>query len=131
MARAQIQIRTKLWSPASATTDETAALFNIKKGERVLWASAMPLVSATAGQVGTVSLGDGTSVAGYIAAFTVTQAASPVNTPISGAGALLNPSGGKLYTVDDTVDATFDYTSGGAITPVVRFTIAVVREYPN
>jgi hypothetical protein len=131
MARAQIQIRTKTWTPASATTDETAALFSVKKGERVLWASALPLVAATAGQVGTVSLGDGTAVAGYIAAFTVTQAASPVNTPIGGSGTMLAPSGGKLYTADDTVDVTFDYTSGGAIFPIVRFTIAVVREYPN
>lgn len=130
MATAQIRYKSKLWAPASATGTETAALFNIKKGERVLWASCLPEVSASVGSVGTVSLGDGTSVQGFVANFTPTQAANPIGTLLPGAGALLNQSGGKLYTVDDTVDVTFTYTSGGVIVPVIRFIIAVVREYP-
>lgn len=128
MSEQRIRVRSKTWTAVSATADETTALFNVKKGERVLWASAIPLVSTTAASVGTVALGDGTSTAGYLAAFTPTQAANPVGTAVSTQGALLASSGGKLYTVDDTVDVLWDYTSGGSAIPSVKFTIATVRE---
>jgi len=129
MAFINVMSRTMLFTPAVVTTDETKALFNVHKGDRVLWASAIVQVAASVGQVGTMSLGDGTDVAGFIAAFTPTAASAGVGVPINGAGALLATSGGKLYTVDDTVDVVFDYTSGGVILPRVRFIIAIVREY--
>lgn len=132
MATAQIRTRTKLWSPSTgATTTVTDAVFQVKRGERVLWASFNILVCASVGAVGTVSLGDGTSTQGFIANFTPTAASAGLNTPTAGSGALFNPSGGKLYSTDDTVDAVFTYTSGGVIVPVIRFVIATVREYPN
>jgi len=124
-----VMSRTQLFTPAVVTTDETRALFNVHKGDRVLWASAIVQVAASVGQVGTMSLGDGDGVAGYIAAFTPTAASAGVGVPIVGAGTFLAFSGGKLYTVDDTIDVVFDYTSGGVINPRVRFTIALVREY--
>jgi hypothetical protein len=124
-----IQPRSAIFTPVSATTDETAQLFGVSKGTRVIWASARVQAVASVGQVGTVSLGDGTAVAGYIGAFTPTLAANPVGTLIPGVGALLANSGGTLYIVDDTVDVTFDYTSGGVLFPKVRFTIGVVREW--
>ena len=125
-----IQPRSASFTPAVATTDETRQLFAVKKGTRVLYASAYIQAVASVGQVGTMSLGDGTAVAGYIAAFTPTLALNPVGTLIPGTGTLLATSGGTLYIVDDTVDVTFDYTSGGVLFPAARFTISVVREWP-
>ena len=117
-----------LWSPASVTTSETVAIFTVRAGDRILWCSAMPLVSASVGAVGTVSLGDTAGVANYIAVFTPTQAASPIGTLIAGAASNLANSGGKLYTAADTLKVDFIYTSGGVIKPVVKFHIAVTRE---
>jgi hypothetical protein len=116
------------WSPAVATTSETTAVFSVRPGDRILWCSAMPMISASVGAVGTVSLGDGNGVASLIGVFTPTQAASPLGTLIGGAGAYLANSGGKLYTVADTIDVDFIYTSGGVIKPVIKFHIAVTRE---
>jgi len=124
-----LQPRSAVFIPAVATTDETRQLFSVGKGTRVLYASARVQAVASVGQVGTMSLGDGTAVAGYIGAFTPTAALNPVGTLIPGVGALLATSGGTLYIVDDTVDVTFDYTSGGVLFPAVRFTITVTREW--
>jgi hypothetical protein len=122
-----IRIHTRTWTPASATTDETVAFFSIAKGQRVLWASATPLVMASVGQVGTITLGDVTDPDGFIVAFTPTAALMTLGTPLGGGGAYLANSGGKLYTAATTIDVVWDYTSGGVIFPVVRFRIATVK----
>jgi hypothetical protein len=130
MAQQQIRLRTKLWKPSTPAVDATDVVFSIKAGERVVWASAMPVTAASAGAVGTVSLGDGAGVASYVAAITPTVAVQAMGTIIPGVGAYFDNSGGKLYAADDTIDATWDYTSGTTTLVAVRFTIGVVKEYP-
>lgn len=125
-----IEILQKTFQPAAVATDETKALFPIKKGERVLWASAQKLTLAAAATDTTITLGDGDDPDGFIAAIDTEDGA--VGDLINGAGAYLATSGGKLYTADDTIDAVYDNgTTVGAVNPKVRFTVCVVREYPN
>jgi hypothetical protein len=129
MAQSNIRKLIRTFQPAAVATPETKVLFNIKKGERVLWASAQVIRAAAAGTDSTISLGDGDSAVGFIAA-TDTEATT-AGTIVAAAGAYTNQSGGKLYLADDTVDA--DYAHGGtpgAVAPIYRFTIAVTKDWP-
>lgn len=129
MAYAQFQVKTKIFAPAAVGASETTAVFSVKAGTRVWAASARVLVAASASTDSTISLGDGTSAAGYIAAYdTETNAAGTI---VPGAGALFNQSGGKIYTVDDTVDAVYAFGTSTGTVPRVLFTIVVTREYPG
>jgi hypothetical protein len=125
---ANITYRTKVWSPAAVGSTETAAIIPVKKGERVLWASAVVLTAAAASTDTTVELGDGTDTDGFIAA--IDLEANAAGTYVNGAGALLASSGGKLYTADDTIDAKYAGTTFGATTPKLRFTVAIVKDVP-
>lgn len=126
---ANLQYLSKLYSPAAVGAGETAAIFQVKKGTRV-WAAGMQcLVAAAASTDTTLAVGDGTSTAGYIAATDLET--TTAGTVVPGVGALLNQSGGKLYTVDDTVDALYAGTTFGATLPRYRIWIVVSREVPG
>jgi hypothetical protein len=128
MAEARIRIRSREFQPAAVGTDETKALFTVKAGERVLWASLMILTRSQEGvATSTYKVGD-TDDDGFIAATNTDQA---VGTIVGGAGDLLATSGGKLYTADDTVDMTYTKATAGNVKPKCRVTIATVREWPN
>lgn len=127
VAQANIRILSKTFQPAAVGAGETTPLFQIKKGERVLWASAIALTAAAASTDTTFTLGDGVDPDGYIAA--VDLEATTAGTHVAGAGALLANSGGKYYTGDDTVDAVYAGTTFGATNPKMRFTIAVARDW--
>lgn len=120
------------WSPAAVGTDETTALFAIKAGTRVVAASAEPLTNAAGSTTSTASLGDGTSVSGYITSGSgsgnLDLELSTVGVKVQGTGALLLASLGKLYTVDDTVDVVYTKNTQGATNPKVRFCIYTLRE---
>lgn len=61
----------------------------------------------TVGAAGTIALGDGTAAAGYLAANAVTALGYFGGVPVLVAGAFAPTlSGGKLYTVNDTIDLT-------------------------
>lgn len=129
MSFMHVDYRYRSFQPAAVGSGETTAVFSVSKGERVVWASYLPLI-ASAGTTSTLDLGDGTGTTGFIAALDLDTNAA--GTPVSGAGTFLANSGGKLYTVDDTVDAV--YTTGatpGATNPKGIFCIAVVREWPG
>jgi len=128
MPYAMVRKVTAVWTATSATASETTGIFTVKKGDRVWGASANPVRAASVGAVGTVSLGDGDGVAGYIGTFTPTAAANALGTFIAGAGTFLDASGGKIYAADDTIDVDFIYTSGGVILPRIKFTIYIGRE---
>lgn len=128
MAVAQIRIKTKTFRVGVAGTSETTAVFSVKKGERVLWASAVPRIACTAGKTSAMIFGDGDDDNGYITTFTVTAAASPIGTPIGGGGALFNQAGGKLYTADDTIDVVATEDATNVIAPAVTFSIATIKE---
>lgn len=129
MAQQNIRLMTKSFQPAAVGANETKALFQIEKGERVLWASAMPLVAAAAATDTTMTLGDGADPDGLVTAIDL-EAMTP-GTPQDGEGAYLASSGGKLYTADDTVDVVYAGTTYGATNPKVSFTVAIAREYPS
>lgn len=122
----KIDFRTRTWTPAAVGTDETTALFQVKKRERVLWAEAELLVAADAATDSTQTLGDGTDPDGYVTSANLDLETGTVGTTIDGTGAMLDASG-KLYTADDTVDVVYGHgTTPGATAPVVRYTIAVI-----
>jgi hypothetical protein len=116
-----------LYSPAAVGTSENKALISVLAGARVTSVSARVKVAAT-GTTSTISVGDGTAVAGFLAA---TDADTTLaGTLVDGAGTMLANAGGKLYTVADTVDA--DYVIGatpGAVAPVWEIRITVRQEW--
>jgi hypothetical protein len=129
MSQQQIRVITKDYQPAAVGTAETVQVFSVKKGRRVVWASAMPLTAAAGTTNTTIELGDAGDTDGFITAID-TETMVP-GTPVDQPGAYLANSGGKLYTTDTAINAK--YVNGGtpgATNPKVRFTIAVVREYP-
>lgn len=116
---------TRSWTPAAANADETAKLFEVAAGVRVVSASYRVLTPADGGSTMTVELGDGTDTDGLIAQFDPETA-----TAASGAGAFLANSGGKLYTSADTIDVVYDQTGYAGTKPVVSFTVGFEREWP-
>lgn len=116
------------FQPAAVGTGETKALFTIKAGYRVVWASGRAQIAAAASTDTTFTLGDGTDPDGLITA--VDLEATAAGTLVDGEGAFLSNSGGKLYTVDDTVDVVYAGTTFGATNPKMKFKIAIVREWP-
>ena len=116
---------TREWSPVAVGTGETTPLFNVAPGVRVVSASYRVLIASAAASVVTVSLGDGTDVAGFIAAFDPETA-----TVAAGGGTFLANSGGKLYGAADTIDVVYAVTTAGVTNPKVQFTVTFVREWP-
>lgn len=105
----------------------TDVLMSVPKGTRVLSVSALVKV-ASAGTTSTIAIGDGTATGGFIAA---TDAdATAAGTLVDGAGTMLANAGGRLYLVDDTIDAT--YVAGatpGATAPVWEIRIRYYKEW--
>jgi hypothetical protein len=116
------------YAPAAVGTAEVVPIFTVQPGHRVISASARKKVLAGGTTNTTVSLGDGTALAGFIAAIDTETGA--VNDLIDGQGTMLANAGGKLYLVADTIDA--QYINGGtpgAINPVFEFRVVVRREW--
>lgn len=124
----KVEQRVATFSPTAVGTNQNRALFKMAKGERVIAASAEVLRPAAAATTPTLTLGDGTAVAGLVTT-TDLDLELAAQTLANGSGSFLANSGGKLYAVADTIDA--DYIAGatpGAVAPSVRFTIHVIRE---
>jgi hypothetical protein len=109
---------------ASGSTD---VLMSVPKGTRILSVSILVKV-ASAGTTSTIAIGDGTASGGFLAA---TDAdATAAGTMVDGAGTMLANAGGRLYLVDDTIDAT--YVTGatpGATAPVWEIRIRYYKEW--
>src|SRR5262245_18634397 len=112
MSMQHIDIRKREFQPAAVGSGETRALFNVKKGERVLWSSYMPVIAAAATTDTTMVLGDGGATNGFQTAIDLET--STAGTPVNNPGTFVANSGGKLYTVDDTVDVVYAGTTFGA-----------------
>jgi hypothetical protein len=123
----RIQQLYKDFQPAAVGSNETKALFTVKKGQRVIAASYRCEIAAAASTDTTMTLGDGTDTDGFIAAIDL-EAASAGGLG-NGAGALLATDGGKLYTADDTVDVVYSGTTYGATNPKFTFCITIVTEW--
>ncbi len=125
MGEMPIRLKRKTYSPPAANADDSAAkLMQVKKGERVLLGSIVPMVSEDVGATGTISIGDAGGAATLLAATTVTQAANAVNVPIDMAALGAH---GKLYTADDTITATWTHGTNATAIPVIHVEIGVVR----
>ncbi len=117
----------KIYSPAAVGAGETTAILNVKKGWRVLSCHTLPLVAAAAGTDTTITVGDGVDPDGFQTAIDL-EAMTP-GTPIDGgAAAYFASAGGKLYTVDDTIDAVYAGATFGATLPKVAITITIRDE---
>lgn len=109
---------------ASGSTD---VIMSVPKGTRVLSVSALVKV-ASAGTTSTIAIGDGTATGGFIAAADADT--NTAGTMMDGAGIMLANAGGRLYLVDDTIDAT--YVTGatpGAVAPVWEIRIRAYKEW--
>lgn len=124
----RIDVRQFDYQPAAVGTTETVACFNVKAGDRVLWSSAEMVINSATSTNSTVSLGDGDGATGYVLTTDIDLETSTIGQAINGGGTFTASAGGKLYTADDTVDATYTHATNGATNPKVRFRIAVVRE---
>lgn len=111
-------------NPASGSTD---VLMSVLKGTRVLSLSIL-VKTASAGTTSTISIGDGTAVAGFLAA---TDAdATAAGTMVDGGGTMFANAGGRLYLVDDTIDATYvPGATPGATAPVWEVRIRYYKEW--
>lgn len=125
----RIEYRYKTFQPAAVGSDETKALFSIKKGERVLWASYRPEIAAASSTDTTMILGHGDDTNGLIEAIDL-EAMTP-GAIVQGAltATLLLTSGGVLFAADDTIDVVYAGSTYGATNPKVTFCIAVIREW--
>lgn len=115
-----------IYEPAAVGSTETVALFQVKRGDRVLALHVERQILAAASTTSTIEIGDGTDVDGFVAAIDTESGA--VGGLVEGAGAFMANSGGKLYTADDTVDAV--YTIGatpGAVKPRIKYTALVAQ----
>lgn len=126
MARQYVETFRKLYSPAAVGSGETVHLFNVKKGDRILWGDALARVSAAAATTSTIALqASGGAAGGLLAALTCVQTAGAI---INLNGSDLAKSGGYLVTADGTVDAV--YVTGvtpGATDPVWEITVEIQR----
>lgn len=125
MAEAPIRLKRHTYAPAAAGVSEGPInLMQIKKGERILYGSIVPMVAEDAGATGTISIGDAGGAATLLAATTVTAAASPLNKAIDMAALGAH---GKIYTADDTITATWTFGTNATAIPQIRVEVAVVR----
>jgi len=130
-----LDVLRRTFQPADRTIAETTSLFDVAKGRRVLFASAQKLVKAAAGTTSTMMLGDGLDPDGYVTGTDggigdLDLETGSAGDLVTGTGAYLDSSGGKLHTVHDTVDVV--YTPGatpGATTPRVAFVVVVLPEW--
>lgn len=122
-------MRTKQWTarkshqPAAVGSDETVTIFSLKKGQRLLSATARVDIAAAASSAVTFSLGISGTVQGFIANFDPETA-----TFVDGQGTLLANSGGYLATADIDVISTYDQTTPGATNPKVTYTWTIRDE---
>lgn len=129
MAYANIRTITREFQPTAVGSNETTAVFSVQAGERIVWASCLPITAAAAATTSTITLGDGSDVDGYITTTDYDPEAAALGVPIPGTGAYLANSGGKLYTVDDTIDAVYTANGATGARPKVRFLIALMKEW--
>jgi len=65
------------------------------------------IVTTAAGVTSTISIGDGSAAAGYLAATSANSAATSGGVPVLSSGAFAPTlSGGKVYAAADTIDIT-------------------------
>lgn len=104
-SRSKMYWKTKDFRPAVIGTNETALIFPVAAGWRVIDARVRVVEAWTAASTPTISLGDGTDVDGYVTDADIDEE-SVAEYP--GNGAFLNLARqGKLYSVDDSIDLTY------------------------
>ena len=130
------------FQPAAVGSNETTPIFAVKAGQRVmaLWIQVM-IAGESGVATSTIEIGDGTNIDGYLDNadintitgmsdnYATTDGATyPAGTILDGNGEFLvghATSGwgtsGKLYTVDDTVDAVYTANTAGATNPKIKW----------
>ena len=120
--------RVVTWEPAAVGSDGVIDLFQLEKGERLLYASHEIMRPATAAATGDATVGvTGGDVDGVITAANIDLTAA-AGTIVQGLGALLLASGGMLATAATTISIA--YTAGGdpkLVAPRVRFVFHVLQ----
>jgi len=114
-----------IFEPAAVGANETKALLQVKKGDRVLFCHAEKQVLAAAATDTTVTLGDTGDPDGLITAIDTETGA--VGDLLNGAGAYMI-GGGKLFIANGTIDAVYAGTTYGATKPRIKFHIGIVEK---
>lgn len=143
------ELRTQ-FTPASVSAFERKLLFPLRRGDRVLCASAMKVVLADANTTSTITLGDTADEDGFITADTVHNQnflleeqddpaivgdldleSGNVRDLVDGTGVYLAKSWGKLYSEPDGIYATYRPGTSddeyGSTVPVVDFHVTLLR----
>lgn|SRR5574337_915494 len=101
-----INIRQRITIPlALQVASDVLKLVNVKAGWFIQQV-AIQMVTPSTGTALTANIGDGDNTSGFDAAMSLKGAAGTVTQGAPGTDAFLT-AGGKLYTVDDTIDAVF------------------------
>ena len=120
---------TKIFEPAAVGSSETTALFTVKAGQRVLWATVKPIRAAAGSTNSTIEIGDDGDTDRFVKATTdYDPEASAVGTLISGTGAGLANSGGYLYTADNTVDVVYTASGASGALPKLKVTLMIADD---
>jgi len=114
-----------IFTVAAVALDETKSLLNLKKGDRLLAIHAEKQILAAAATDTTITVGDATDTDGLITAIDTESGA--VGDLVNGTGAYMI-AGGKLYTADTVMTATYDNgTTPGAVAPRIKITALIAH----
>ena len=128
MAELNWRRRSKRFTPASYTANETTALFNVASGDLIgpVFARVATAFDGTGGR--TISLGDDSDVDRFMTTTVGDVSTAAVLTGVGGTGTNYLLIGQHLYTAADTIDVVFTAATGGSPTAgVVVVTIYVAK----
>lgn len=95
------------FKPTSYVTDEVRAIMGVKRGTLV--AAVAVRIGETFDGTVSITIGDAAGAAdGFVAAADVTEGSLGL---YAGYGTYFSGANGHLYTEDDTIDLTYNYTS--------------------
>lgn len=138
MSFVQIRKLEGYFQPAAVASDETTALFAVKKGERVMALWVQALIAADSSTNSTIEIGDGDNIDGFLDSAdvnTVTGLSDPYDPETTVVGAIVDGNGeylvghatsgwgtsGKLYVADGTVNAVYTHNTQGATAPKIKW----------
>lgn len=120
MDELKVKTHTYTFVPAAYATDEVRKVMGVRRGTWVLGVAVR--VGVLFNGVVSITVGDAAGAAdGFVAAADVTEGSAGL---YPGYGSYFSGANGKLYTGDDTIDLTYDYTSGttqGECTVIITY----------
>jgi hypothetical protein len=117
MAQLQFRKHTERFIPASYTSNETTALFNVAAGDLIAYVHARTEVAFNgAGTAAILTLGDGADPDRFILGGDVDETSTGLYAATGGSGSDYLLLGSHLYTAADTIDVVFTANTSGSRT---------------